>query len=125
MVLIPDKREVILCFYECYEFNYPNQIMPQLDDKQPKEAWWSAPVQMFLRVSGWIALPLIISLFLGQWLDQKFSTAPWLLIVCSGIAFMFSMYGIVSNAKKEFKKIEDENKNKRPSSAEATDGQEK
>jgi F0F1-type ATP synthase assembly protein I len=84
--------------------------MSQLNDKQIKEAWWSAPMQMFLRVSGWIALPLIISLFLGQWLDQKFSTAPWLLIVCSGIAFMFSMYGIVSNAKKEFKKIEDESR---------------
>ena len=84
--------------------------MPRLEERQTKEAWWSAPVQMFLRVSGWIAVPLIISLFLGQWLDKKFSMAPWLLIACSGIAFIFSMYGIVSNAKKEFKKIEDENK---------------
>ncbi len=84
--------------------------MPQLDDKQSRQAWWSAPMQMFLRVSGWIAVPLIISLFFGQWLDQKFGTAPWLLIACSGIAFVASMYGIVSNAKKEFKKIEDENK---------------
>ena len=99
--------------------------MSRLDNKGTKEAWWSAPVQMFLRVSGWIALPLIISLFLGQWLDQKFSIAPWSLIACSGVAFMVSMYGIVSNAKKEFKKIEDENSNKKPSSAEATDGQEK
>jgi hypothetical protein len=84
--------------------------MVQLDDKQSKAAWWSAPMQMFLRISGWIAMPLIISLFFGQWLDQKFSTAPWLLIACSGVAFVTSIYGIVSNARREFKKIEDENK---------------
>jgi len=67
-------------------------------------------MQMFLRISGWIAIPLIVSLFLGKWLDEKFDTAPWLLILCSGIAFIASMYGIINNAKKEFKKIEEEGK---------------
>lgn len=89
------------------------EFMSQLDGKQSKQVWWSAPVQMFLRISGWIAVPLIISLFFGQWLDRALGTAPWLLIACSGIAFFTSMYGIVSNAKKEFKKIEDENGNKK------------
>lgn len=70
-------------------------------------------MQMFLRISGWIALPLILSLFLGKWLDKKIGTEPWLLLACSGIAFILSMYGIIKNAKKEFKKIEEENENKK------------
>ena len=52
--------------------------MPQKDNNQSKKAWWSQPVQMFLRISGWIAVPLIITLYLGKWLDDKFGTAPWL-----------------------------------------------
>ncbi|MCX6796792.1 MAG: AtpZ/AtpI family protein [Candidatus Falkowbacteria bacterium] len=86
-------------------------MLPE-DNKQSKQVWWLAPTQMFLRISGWIAVPLIVSLFFGQWLDQKFNTAPWLLILCSGAAFLASMYGIITNAKREFKKIDDENKSK-------------
>lgn len=86
-------------------------MLPE-DNKQSKQVWWVAPMQMFLRISGWIAVPLIVSLFFGQWLDQKFNTAPWLLILCSGVAFIVSMYGIITNAKREFKKIDDENKSK-------------
>ena len=84
--------------------------MSQAEDKDRKIVWWMQPMQMFLRISGWIALPLILSLFLGKWLDKKFGTGPWLLLACSGIAFILSMYGIIKNAKKEFKKIEEENK---------------
>jgi F0F1-type ATP synthase assembly protein I len=89
--------------------------MPNKDSMQSKEVWWLAPVQMFLRISGWVALPLILSLFLGKWLDRKYDSAPWLLIATSAIAFITSMYGIIRNAKQEFKKIEEENKDKKQS----------
>jgi len=84
--------------------------MSQDANNDHKQVWWWQPMQMFLRISGWIAIPLIVSLFLGKWFDEKFDTAPWLLILCSGIAFIASMYGIINNAKKEFKKIEEEGK---------------
>lgn len=77
--------------------------------KTTGQIWWARPMQMFLRISVWIALPLIISLFFGKWLDKKFGTEPWLLLICSGLAFFLSIYGIIKNAKKEFKKIEDAN----------------
>ena len=84
------------------------------ESKKGSEAsWWSAPMQMFLRISGWIALPLILTLFLGKWLDEKFGTAPWIMLALTGLAFLISMFGIIITATKEFKKIEDENqKNK-------------
>ena len=86
--------------------------MTPKSDEQTKKVWWWQPMQMFLRMSGWIAFPLILSLFFGKWLDEKFNTAPWLLIVISVFAFTVSMYGVIVNAKREFKKIEEENKRK-------------
>jgi len=87
--------------------------MSQENNNQPQKVWWSQPVQMFLRISGWIVFPLIVSLFVGKWLDKKFNTEPWLLIAVSAVAFVISIYGIIANAKKEFKKIEEENKSEK------------
>lgn len=64
-------------------------------------------------LSGWIAFPVIIALFLGKWLDKKFNTDPWLFLATIGLAFLISMYGLVINALKEFKKIEKEYNDKK------------
>jgi F0F1-type ATP synthase assembly protein I len=59
-------------------------------------------------LSGWIAGPIIIGLFLGKWLDKHFNTEPWLFLTTIGFCFLISMFGLVINAKKEFAKIEAE-----------------
>jgi F0F1-type ATP synthase assembly protein I len=74
---------------------------------------WSLALKIMARISGWIAFPVIIAVFLGKWLDTRFQTEPWLFLATVGCSFLISMYGLVINAMKEFKKIEDEyNKNK-------------
>lgn len=73
--------------------------------------WWQPAVLMFARLSGWIAGPVIVAIFLGKWLDKKYSTEPWLFLLSVGIAFAVSMVGIVRDTKKEMGKIEKENKN--------------
>jgi F0F1-type ATP synthase assembly protein I len=74
---------------------------------------WSLALKIMARISGWIAFPVIIGVFLGKWLDARFQTEPWLFLATVGCSFLVSMYGLVINAMKEFKKIEDEyNKNK-------------
>lgn len=74
---------------------------------------WSLALKIMARISGWIAFPVIIGVFLGKWLDTRFQTEPWLFLATVGCSFLISMYGLVINAMKEFKKIEDEyNKNK-------------
>jgi F0F1-type ATP synthase assembly protein I len=57
-------------------------------------------------VSGWIAFPVIIGLFLGKWLDKKFNSEPWLFLATIGFCFLFSLYGLGVNALKEFKQAE-------------------
>lgn len=74
---------------------------------------WSLALKIMARISGWIAFPVIIGVFLGKWLDARFQTEPWLFLTTVGCSFLISMYGLVINAMKEFKKIEDEyNKDK-------------
>jgi len=70
-------------------------------------AWWQPAVIMFLKLSAWIASPVIIALFLGKWLDKKFNTAPWLFLLCIGFAFFISMIGLIKNTLAEYKKIEE------------------
>lgn len=68
--------------------------------------WWQPAILMFARLSGWIAGPVIVAIFLGKWLDKKYSTEPWLFLLSVGVAFAISMIGIVRNTMKEMKKID-------------------
>jgi F0F1-type ATP synthase assembly protein I len=69
---------------------------------------WGLALRVMAQLSGWIAIPVIIALFIGKWLDKKFSTEPWLLLATIGGAFLVSMVGLIMNALKEFKRIEKE-----------------
>lgn len=79
-----------------------------------KNESWSTALRVMAKLSGWIAFPVLIGIFLGQWLDRKFGTEPWLFLGTIGFSFIISMYGLVTNAIKEFKKVDDEyNQNKK------------
>ncbi|MFH1583038.1 MAG: AtpZ/AtpI family protein [Candidatus Falkowbacteria bacterium] len=75
-------------------------------DEQNQAAWWHPAVMMFAKLSGWIAAPVIIALYLGKWLDKRYDSAPWLLLGCIGVAFFVSMIGLVKETVREYKKID-------------------
>jgi len=75
-----------------------------------KKDSWSLALKITARLTGWVAFPVIIGVFLGKWLDKKFNTEPWLFLITIGVCFLISMYGLITNALKEFKKIEQEYK---------------
>jgi F0F1-type ATP synthase assembly protein I len=66
-------------------------------------------------ISGWIAGPVIIGLFVGQWLDEKFGTAPWLFLGTIAICFLVSLVGLMTNTAREFKQMEQESRNQKKS----------
>ena len=66
-------------------------------------------------MSGWIIVPVLIALFIGRWLDSKYWTEPWLLLTTVGLSFGISMFGIIRDAFKEFKKIENNSKSSKNS----------
>jgi F0F1-type ATP synthase assembly protein I len=69
---------------------------------------WNLALKVMVNISGWIAFPVIIGLFLGKWLDQKFGTEPWLFLTTIGACFLVSIYGLTVSALKEFKEVEKE-----------------
>ena len=75
-----------------------------------KNTSWSIAVRIMANLSGWIAFPIIIGVILGKWLDKKYGTEPWLFLATIGVSFIISMYGLITNAVKEFKKIDDASK---------------
>lgn len=77
------------------------------ESKISKQAWWQPAVSLFLQLSSWIVFPILVALVVGKWLDKKYDTEPWLFLGTVAISFLVSMIGLVQNAKKEYKKIED------------------
>ena len=57
-----------------------------------------------------IAVPAVIGTFLGVWLDKKFHSTPWLLILCLLLAFVFTAIIINRKAKKYGKEFDDLNR---------------
>ena len=78
-----------------------------------KAPWWQPGLVLFARLSGWIAVPVIAAVFVGKWLDKKYNSEPWLFLISVGVAFFFSMFGIIRDSMKEIKKIEQEAKEKK------------
>jgi F0F1-type ATP synthase assembly protein I len=79
-------------------------IKPSLNDKN----WWIPAMKIFSKFSGWIVFPILIAVFVGQWLDRKFSSEPWFLLITVVLAFLVSMVGLVREASREYKKIDSE-----------------
>jgi len=78
--------------------------------KATEDNWWRPAFLMFSRFFGWIIFPPLVGSVIGMWLDKKYGTDPWLFIGSVGVTFIFSITGLVKNALREFKKIEELNK---------------
>jgi len=63
-------------------------------------------LKTFARLSTWIVFPVLLGVFLGKWLDNKYNSEPRWFLISVGLAFVVSMVGLVSDTLKEYKKIE-------------------
>ena len=74
-------------------------------EKKPFKAWWSVGLKLFAQISGWIVFPILVGIYLGQWLDKRYNSEPWLFLICVGAAFIITNVGIVYQAKKSMNEI--------------------
>ncbi len=82
-------------------------------DKEKDGPWWRPGLLLFAELSGWIVVPVLIAVYLGRWLDQRYDSEPWLYLTSVGLAFIISIVGIVRGATKAIQQMEKENqKNK-------------
>lgn len=66
-----------------------------------------------MKVSGSIAIPVILALGIGKYLDGKYDTAPWIFLGLTAIAFLISLFSIRKNVVGYIRKIEKEEKAKK------------
>lgn len=69
-------------------------------------------ITTFIQFSGWIAIPIIMALFAGNWLDEKFKTEPLFTLILIGAAFITTVVGLVKKGKKMMKEMDGITKNK-------------
>jgi len=81
-------------------------------DNKNGPVWWQPAIIMFMKLSAWIAVPVIIGLFVGQWLDNKYHSSPWLFLLSIGVAFIVSIIGLVRNTMAELNRIDEQSKKK-------------
>jgi F0F1-type ATP synthase assembly protein I len=82
-----------------------------MEPNDKKESIWKSPyMKVFIKVSGWIVVPVLIGSFIGNTLDDKFGTAPWILAITLLCSFIISMIFIVKTAKRYQKDFDKTNK---------------
>lgn len=74
--------------------------------------WWQPGLILFFKLNAWIAGPLIIAIFIGKFLDNKYNTEPWLFLLAVGLSFGLSVWRIISSSVKEMKKNKEEESKK-------------
>ncbi len=69
--------------------------------------WWKPGVELFSEVSTWIVAPILVALFLGKYLDNRFNTKPVIFLSLAGLGFIITCIGIVRNVRSYTKKLKD------------------
>lgn len=82
-------------------------------EKTPPKQWWQPALVIFAEVTGWIAVPIIMALYLGRYLDEKNNSEPWFFLGLTGVAFIISCTGMVITAGKYIRQIEKEARTKK------------
>lgn len=78
-----------------------------MDENGKNTPWWEPALKLFGEVTGLIAVPILIALYAGRWLDQKFGTEPIFFIGLTAFAMVFSTVAIIRISSKYMKQIED------------------
>lgn len=76
------------------------------DENQITKPWWRDGVIIFIKVSGYIAFPIILASFLGKFLDKKYNSNPLFFLISIAIAFCLTIFLIWKEMKIYKKKID-------------------
>lgn len=76
-----------------------------MSDNASKKVWYLEALRIFVKLSGWVLVPLVIAYTLGRYLDNTYNSSPRWFFISIAVAFIISMIGIVYQAQSEYKKI--------------------
>ena len=76
------------------------------DDKAKKEIWWRPAIKVFITTTAWIAVPIILALVTGQYLDKKYQTGKSFFFGLIITAFIVTILGILKILLKYLKETQ-------------------
>lgn len=82
------------------------------DDSKIEKPWWREGVMIFVKVSSYIAFPVIISSLIGKYLDKKYDSGLRFFLIFIALGFITTIYLIWKEMKIYKKKVEQEEKDK-------------
>lgn len=75
--------------------------------KIDKKIWREALI-VFGRMSGWVATPILVAVFLGRYLDKKYLSGDKYFFIMIAAGFFISIFGIYRESKKYQRSIDRE-----------------
>ena len=75
--------------------------------------WWKPGVVIAVKISGSIAVPIVLALYIGKYLDNKYNTEPYIFLGSTLIAFLISIFSIWKNIKSYINNLETEKQKKK------------
>jgi F0F1-type ATP synthase assembly protein I len=85
-------------------------MMQQAQEQAP---WWQPGLILFYKLSGLVAGPILLAIFVGKYLDKAFNTEPWIFLSLTAVALVVSTTAIIYTYFREMKKIEQDEKDKK------------
>jgi F0F1-type ATP synthase assembly protein I len=85
----------------------------KLKTDSPTNVWWRQSLFFFFDLSGYVLGPLVAAYLIGSFVDKKFETAPWGLVICVITGFIVSIAAIITKTLKylaEAEKVEKKEK---------------
>lgn len=71
-----------------------------------KNYWLQVGLKMFAESTGWIAFPVVASLYIGRSLDEKQNSGHLYFFSLTGMAFIISCIGLVKVGQKYLKQLD-------------------
>ena len=88
--------------------NSKNHRKGTSQESKPNEPWWKPSFILFMKLIGWIGVPVIAALCVGRWLDDKYGTEPWLFLFLVVISFVIASVGVMKESSDAMKSISEE-----------------
>ena len=78
------------------------------NDHKIKEIWWKPAITVFANISVWIIVPILIALFLGKYLDNKYDSGHRFFFILIAGAFLVTIFGLIIILRKYMTKMKEE-----------------
>jgi len=67
-------------------------------------------MKLFGELTAWVAGPIIVAVFVGDWLDERYNKSPWIFLISIGIAFIITNIAVVKKSIQAMNEISSNSK---------------